>query len=71
MDKLCVICKRFYFEGWTRGYSEYTPSGRTHFGCGAHKPEWNDFPTENCSVEDYRRVIRTAETCSSFEPAQD
>jgi hypothetical protein len=71
MEKLCVICKHFYFTGWSRGYSEFTPGEDTRFGCEKSKPKWDGQALENMYTEGYRALIRTAETCPDFEAAKD
>jgi len=75
-ERLCVICRSFYFDGGSPGYSELTPGSDASMSCSAgmwdKKAGCGYFDlTHIGSAKEYRELIRQAATCPLFSPAKD
>lgn len=64
MEKLCIMCKHFYFESGHPGYSEVTPGYDATIGC--HKNLITIDLMED-TTESYRKTLLTAESCPEYE----
>lgn len=63
---VCWSCKHFSFSTGDSGYSEYTPGYDASMRCA--KDVWNFSFTNGGSQEDLEKSLKTAETCTKFEP---
>lgn len=64
MEKLCIMCKHFYFESGDPDYSEVTPGYDATMGC--HKNLITiDLMSDN--TESYRKSLLIAEACPEYK----
>lgn len=66
--KLCVLCKRFDFDGGWPHYSDLTPGSSASMSCD--KGMWKE-DMDYMTATEYRRLMLTAETCAHFTLADD
>lgn len=62
--RTCLECKHFRVWAADPGYSEYTPG--SDFSMVCEKDKWN-FDAYEAYLEDFRKMLRTAETCDKLE----
>ena len=74
-ERLCVVCRHFRISGHREDYSELTPGERAELRCEEMlwpHPFWErdngDGYMMNIDTGCFRMLIRTAETCASFDP---
>lgn len=68
MEKLCVFCKHWRFDGGEVGYSELTPGWAASMNCA--KSRYGRFRLEDLGSEsEFRSQILIAQRCPDFEAA--
>jgi hypothetical protein len=68
MKKTCMLCKYWYFDGGSPGYSEYTPGIDWSMLC--NEGVW-DCDDKYITVGGFRSIMKKAESCSKFEEAPE
>jgi hypothetical protein len=61
--KLCWLCKEFWYERATPGYSELTPGD--DFGMSCFKNHWR-FSAYKTTEEEFAKILQSAEACPDF-----
>ena len=65
MEKLCVFCKSFVMSPQESDWSELTPGASAEIGCIKYNGWTLGMDGEE---EDFRKYIKTAETCTDYDP---
>ena len=69
-EKLCIFCTHWYMTNRTQDYSDMTPGNDYEEGC--IEGHWEHaFDSWETTEEEYRKLIRTAETCNYFSHVKD
>ena len=68
MEKICILCKHWYFSSGEPGYSEYTPGADSDTGC--YKDHW-EIRTYYDETKEYRQKLLSAQTCPDFSLSDD
>lgn len=65
VEKTCIFCKHFYFDPGYPDWSEVTPGQEASVGC--YKYVYPDYSLSEITLNKYRELILTAQSCSKFE----
>jgi hypothetical protein len=74
VEKLCVFCQHWDWDGGSQGYSEMTPGTDASMDCrkGHYKPlhkySWRLDLLDLHGPDEFRAVILKAETCPDYMP---
>lgn len=75
-ERLCLVCKHFYFDGGQPRWSDLTPGTDASFGCQKghrFRGQEDSAPTaEDVGSEHGLRLLNsTAEDCADFDPNRE
>ena len=66
--RICLFCVHFRYEQGEPYYSDLTPGLDAYMACKKKKWYW-----KNCddTLDQFRKKMRTAETCPDFSPSEE
>jgi len=67
MEKLCVFCDHWQFDGGSPGYSDLTPGSDASMDC-AKGHYGRRFTLHYIGPEDFRKQIAIAAECADYSP---